>query len=151
MGHFVSALNGSCSCPPMGRDLGPNPARYIGPCWSGTKIFRVVSCLGRAFFTVLRASPSNPAKMYTYTCRHAAAGLSRSKLRQRHHDPGAQRGSAASPFAPSALLRCLASPVLPVTDGTPAASTSAPPTHIFSTTSRQLQIRYTIMHQTMRY
>jgi hypothetical protein len=50
MGHFVPALNGSCSCPPMGRDLGPNPARYIGPCWPDTKIFRVVPCLGRAFF-----------------------------------------------------------------------------------------------------
>jgi hypothetical protein len=50
MGHFVPALNGSCSCPPMGRDLGPNPARYIGPCRPNTKIFRAMSCLGRAFF-----------------------------------------------------------------------------------------------------
>jgi hypothetical protein len=50
MGLFVSALNGSCSCPPMGRDLGPNPARYNGPCRPGTKLFRVVPCLGRAFF-----------------------------------------------------------------------------------------------------
>jgi hypothetical protein len=50
MGHFVPALNGLCSCPPMGRDLGPNPARYIGPCRPGTKIFRVVPCLDRAFF-----------------------------------------------------------------------------------------------------
>jgi hypothetical protein len=51
----------------MGRDLGPNPARYIRPCRSGTKIFRAVSCLDRAFFTVLRAGPSGPAQMYTYT------------------------------------------------------------------------------------
>ena len=66
MGYFVPALNGPCSCPPMGPDLGPNPARYIGPCRPGTKIFRAVSCLGRAFFTVLRAGPSGPAQMYTY-------------------------------------------------------------------------------------
>jgi hypothetical protein len=50
----------------MGRDLGPNPARYIGPCRPGTKIFRDVPCLGRAFFTVLQAGPSGPAQMYTY-------------------------------------------------------------------------------------
>jgi hypothetical protein len=50
MGHFVLALNGPCSCPPMRRDLGPNPTRYIGPCRPGTKIFRVVSCLSRVFF-----------------------------------------------------------------------------------------------------
>jgi hypothetical protein len=50
MGHFVSALNGSCSCPPMGRDLNPNPARNDGSCRPGTKIFRVVPCLDRAFF-----------------------------------------------------------------------------------------------------
>jgi hypothetical protein len=50
MGYFVPALNGSCSCPPMGRDLSPNPARYNGPCRPGTKLFRVVSCLGHAFF-----------------------------------------------------------------------------------------------------
>jgi hypothetical protein len=52
MGHFVPALNGPCSCPPMGRDLGPNPARYNGPY--------------RAFF-VLRAGPPGPAQMYTYS------------------------------------------------------------------------------------
>jgi hypothetical protein len=50
MGHFVPALNGSCSCPPMGRDLSPNPARYNGPCRPGTKLFRAVPCLGCAFF-----------------------------------------------------------------------------------------------------
>jgi hypothetical protein len=50
MGHFVSALNGPCSCPPMSRDLGPNPARYIGSCRPDIKIFRVVPCLGRVFF-----------------------------------------------------------------------------------------------------
>jgi hypothetical protein len=72
MGHFVPALNGSCSCPPMARDLGPNPARYIGPCRPGTKIFRVVPCLDRAFFSVLRASPSGPAQMYTYSRQGAA-------------------------------------------------------------------------------
>jgi hypothetical protein len=67
MGHFVPALNGSCPCPPMGRDLGPNPVRYNGPCRPGTKLFRVVPCLGRAFFSVLRAGPSGPAQMYTYS------------------------------------------------------------------------------------
>jgi hypothetical protein len=51
MGHFVPALNGQCSCPPMGRDLGPNPARYNGSCRPGPKLFRVVSCLGYAFFS----------------------------------------------------------------------------------------------------
>jgi hypothetical protein len=68
LGHFVHALNGPCSCPPMGRDLGPNPARYNGSCRPDTKLFRVVPCLGRAFFSVLRAGPSGPAQMYTYTC-----------------------------------------------------------------------------------
>jgi hypothetical protein len=70
MGLFVPSLNGPCSCPPMGRDLGPNPARYNGPCRPGTKLFRAVPCLGRAFFSVLRAGPSGPAQMYTYTGRH---------------------------------------------------------------------------------
>jgi hypothetical protein len=51
----------------MGRDLGPNPARYNGPCRLGTKLFRVVPCLGRAFFSVLRAGPPDPAQMYTYS------------------------------------------------------------------------------------
>jgi hypothetical protein len=50
MGHFVPTLNGPCSCPPMGHDLGPNPTRYIGSCRPGTKIFHVVPCMGRAFF-----------------------------------------------------------------------------------------------------
>jgi hypothetical protein len=66
MGHFVPALNGLCSCPPMGRDLGSNPVRYIGPCRPGTKIFRVVSC--RAFF---RASgrPIRPGpNIHIYFC-----------------------------------------------------------------------------------
>jgi hypothetical protein len=54
MGHFVPALNGLCSCPPMGRDLGPNPAQYIGSCQPSTKIFWIVPCLDRAFFLVLR-------------------------------------------------------------------------------------------------
>jgi hypothetical protein len=50
MGYFVPAFNGSCSCWPMGRDLDPNPAHYIGSCRPNTKIFWVVSCLSRAFF-----------------------------------------------------------------------------------------------------
>jgi hypothetical protein len=50
MGHFVPALNGPCSCPPMGHDLGPNLARYNGTCRPDTKLFRAVPCLGRAFF-----------------------------------------------------------------------------------------------------
>jgi hypothetical protein len=49
----------------MGRDLGTNSARYIGSRSPDTKIFWVVSCLGRAFF-VLRVGPSGPAQMYTY-------------------------------------------------------------------------------------
>jgi hypothetical protein len=64
MGHFVRALNGSCSCRPFGHDLGPNPDRYMGPFRPDTKIFRVVPYLVHAFF-VLRASPS---QMYTYSC-----------------------------------------------------------------------------------
>jgi hypothetical protein len=67
MGHFVPDLNGPCSCPPIGRDLGPNPARYNGPCRPGTKLFRAVPCLGRVFFSALRAGPPGPAQMYTYT------------------------------------------------------------------------------------
>jgi hypothetical protein len=67
MGLFVPVLNGTCSCPPMGRDLGPNPTRYNGPCRPDTKLFRAVPCLGRAFFSVLRAGPSGPAQMYTYS------------------------------------------------------------------------------------
>jgi hypothetical protein len=73
MGHFVPALNGSCSCPPMGRDLGPNPARYNGSCRHDTKLFWAVPCLGRAFFSVLRAGPSGPAQMYTYSASGATA------------------------------------------------------------------------------
>jgi hypothetical protein len=60
MGHSVPALNGSCSCPPMGRDLGPNPARYIGSWRPRTKIFRVVPCLGRAIFSCFR--PTHQAR-----------------------------------------------------------------------------------------
>jgi hypothetical protein len=66
MGHFVPVLNGSCSCPPMGRDLGPNPTRNNGTCRPDTKIFLAVPCLSRAFFSVLQAGPSGPAQMYTY-------------------------------------------------------------------------------------
>jgi hypothetical protein len=73
MGHFVPALNGPCSCPPMGRDLGPNPVGYNGPCRPGTKLFRVVPCLGHAFFSVLRAGPSDPAQMYTYRWAHQSS------------------------------------------------------------------------------
>jgi hypothetical protein len=75
MGHFVPALNGPCSCPPMGRDLDPNPARYNGPCRPGTKLFRAVPCLGRAFFSVLRAGPPGPAQMYTYRGSTAETAL----------------------------------------------------------------------------
>jgi hypothetical protein len=61
MGHFVPALNGPCSCPPMGRDLGPNPARYNGPCRPDTKLFRVVpcffSCFGPAHQTRPKCTP----------------------------------------------------------------------------------------------
>jgi hypothetical protein len=42
MGHFVSTLNGSCSCPPM--------AATSAQTRPDTIIFRVVPCLGRAFF-----------------------------------------------------------------------------------------------------
>jgi hypothetical protein len=48
MGHFVPALNGPCPCPPMGYDLGPNPARNNGSCGPVTKIFRAVR--GPCFF-----------------------------------------------------------------------------------------------------
>jgi hypothetical protein len=43
----------------MGRDLGPNLARYIGPCRPDNKIFQAM------LFFVLRASPSGPAQIYT--------------------------------------------------------------------------------------
>jgi hypothetical protein len=35
----------------MGRDLGPNPAPNNGLCQPDTKIFQVVSYLGRVFFS----------------------------------------------------------------------------------------------------
>jgi hypothetical protein len=66
MSHFMLALNGSCSCPSMGRDLGPNPARYNGSCRSGTKIFWVMP-VWTVFFFVLRAGPPDPTQMYIYT------------------------------------------------------------------------------------
>jgi hypothetical protein len=66
MGQFVPALNGLCSCPPMGRDLGPNPARYNGPARPDTKLFWIV-CAWAVLFSVLRASPPDSAQMYTYT------------------------------------------------------------------------------------
>jgi hypothetical protein len=50
MGHFVPALYGLCSCPSMGRDLGPNPARYNGSCRPDTKLFRTLPCLAVLFF-----------------------------------------------------------------------------------------------------
>jgi hypothetical protein len=64
--RFRACLKRVVLVPAHGRNLGPNSARYIGPCRPDTKIFRVVSCLERAFFTVLRAGPSGPAQMYTY-------------------------------------------------------------------------------------
>jgi hypothetical protein len=60
MGHFVPALNGTCSCPPMGRELGPNPARYIGSCQPGTKIFQVALCLGVLFSCFEPAHQARP-------------------------------------------------------------------------------------------
>ena len=87
MGHYVPALNGPCSCPPMGRDLGPNLARYIVPCRPGTKIFRVVPCLGRAFF-VLRAGPSGPTQMYTCSQSH------HTQRKTRDDDPAHLSGSS---------------------------------------------------------
>jgi hypothetical protein len=99
MGHFVPALNGPCSCPPMGPDLGPNPARYIGPCRPGTKIFRVVPCLGRAFFTVLRAGPSDPAQMYTCTASAPDLGAGRTRRpRDSHLSHAGLRPPRSSPL-----------------------------------------------------
>jgi hypothetical protein len=56
MGLFVPALNGSCSCPPMGRDLGPNrpditgragpTLNYFGPCRAWAVLF--FPCFGPA-------------------------------------------------------------------------------------------------------
>jgi hypothetical protein len=110
MGLFVPALNGPCSCPPMGHDLGPNPARYNGPCRPGTKLFRAVPCLGRAFFFVLRAGPSGPAQMYTYT-RNRRRGSLRRQLR--HHPcfgrpgrPGGRRPRHCHGDLRVAPLRC---------------------------------------------
>jgi hypothetical protein len=64
----MPALNELCSCPHMGRDLGPNP-RYIGPRQPDTNIS------GRAmpepcFFSIPRAGSSGPVQMYIYTSSH---------------------------------------------------------------------------------
>jgi hypothetical protein len=91
MGHFVSALNGSCSCPPMGRYLGPNPTRYIGPCWPGTKIFRVVSCLGCVFFSCF-----GPAHQAQPKCTPMGGGQGREVRRVRWARSGALFGGRAS-------------------------------------------------------
>jgi hypothetical protein len=52
---FCASVNGSCSCPPVGSDLGPSLARCIISGWLGLKLFRVVrawtvffSCFGPA-------------------------------------------------------------------------------------------------------
>jgi hypothetical protein len=64
MGHFVPALNGPSSCPPMGHDqtrpvisgrAGP-ALKYFGSGWAWAVLF-----------SVLRAGPSGPAQMYTYS------------------------------------------------------------------------------------
>jgi hypothetical protein len=87
----------------MGRDLGPNPARYIGPCRPSTKIFRVVPCLGRAFFSVLWAGPSGPVQMYTYSCNGPRRSC-RSRRRNRSRGPTCQRkemtGERGDPISP---------------------------------------------------
>jgi hypothetical protein len=47
MGYFVPALNGSCSCSPMGCDLGPNPTlKYFGSYRARAMIF--FPCFGPA-------------------------------------------------------------------------------------------------------
>jgi hypothetical protein len=68
MGHFVPALNGSCSCPPMGRDLGSNPTRYIGSCRPDTKYFKscrawavLFSCFGPAHQARPKCTPTGVA------------------------------------------------------------------------------------------
>lgn len=65
-GPFRACINGSASYWPMGHDLGPNMAWYIGSVQSEQKIFCVVSCLGHAF-SMLRASPLEPVQMYSST------------------------------------------------------------------------------------
>jgi hypothetical protein len=60
-GSFRACLKRVVLVPAHGRDLGPNPARYIGPCRAWAVLF----------FTVLRAGPSGPAQMYTYTTSQA--------------------------------------------------------------------------------
>jgi hypothetical protein len=72
MSHFVPALNGSCSCLPMGRDLGPNPARYIG-CAVRTLNYFGSCCTWAVIFSVLRTGPSGPAQMYTYSFGYAVS------------------------------------------------------------------------------
>jgi hypothetical protein len=92
MGLFVPALNEPCSCLPMGRDLGPNPARYNGPCRPGTKLFRAVSCLGRVFFPCFgpahQARPKcTPIPIRTKTLRftqHTTQVCIRAGRRQAH-------------------------------------------------------------------
>jgi hypothetical protein len=83
----------------MGRDLGPNPARYNGPCRPGTKLFRAVPCLGRAFFSVLRVGPLGPAQMYTYSVAPpidpALAAILQSLTQQQAHLAAEQARQAA--------------------------------------------------------
>jgi hypothetical protein len=67
MGHFVPTLNGPCSCPPMSRDLGPNSVRDISGRASTTLKYFGSCHAWPCFFYVLRADPSGPAQMYTYT------------------------------------------------------------------------------------
>jgi hypothetical protein len=86
MGHFVPALNGSCSCPPMSRDLDPNPSRYIRSCRPSIKIFRAMSCLSRALFSCFGpAHQARPKYTPILGTRHGITPLSSTWNTRTHH------------------------------------------------------------------
>jgi hypothetical protein len=62
-GSFRAYLKRVVLVPVHGPDLGPNPARYNGSCraWA-------------VLLSVLRAGPSGPAQMYTYSADVQSAG-----------------------------------------------------------------------------
>lgn len=98
MCHFMPALNGLCSCSPIDRDLDQNPARYIGPYRSGTKIFRTLPYLSRSSSRPIRPPKCTPIRLYpplavlppspSRSCGHAPAQLPCALQAQRAHDPG---------------------------------------------------------------
>jgi hypothetical protein len=71
---------------------GLRPQPKLGSCRPGTKIFRTVPYLSRAFFFVLRADPSDPAQMYTYTPLHGSEGRHRTASYTLNYDLWVAKG-----------------------------------------------------------